>query len=213
MEENLNQALESPEYEGIRVKKCTDGKYRWTYPMNMFKNLTPFYTVLKILGILGGIAFVATYIGPAFHGNFAEIGHDLKYWGIAVLVALAIAFVSYLIVAAMYKGKYIINFTMDENGLCHEQVEFQKKNARVIGGLVGGAGVLTGSPGRVGQGMLVAGHTSLNSDFSKVRSIKPLPKISTIKVNEPLSKNQVYTDPEDFDFVLGFIKDHCPKAQ
>lgn len=211
--EDLDQALESPEYGGIRVKKCTDGKYRWTYPMNMLKNLAPFYTVCKILGILGGIAFVATYIGPAFHGNFAEIGHDLKYWGIAVLVGLAIAFLSYLIVAAMYKGRYIINFTMDENGLCHKQVEYQKKNARVIGGLVAGAGALTGNPVRVGQGMLVAGHTSLTTDFSKVRSIKPVPRLSTIKVNGPLSKNQVYTAPEDFDFVLDFIVNHCPNAK
>jgi len=34
-----------------------------------------------------------------------------------------------------------------------------------------------------------------------------------IKVSEPFSKNQVYCRKEDFDFVLGFIRDHCPKMQ
>ena len=33
---------------------------------------------------------------------------------------------------------------------------------------------------------------------------------TTILVNEPMSKNQVYTAPEDFEFVLNFIKSHCP---
>ena len=61
--------------------------------------------------------------------------------------------------------------------------------------------------------MMVASHTSLSSDFSKVRSIKPKRLWHTIKVNEPFAKNQIYTTKEDFDFVLNFIRQHCPKAR
>jgi hypothetical protein len=32
-------------------------------------------------------------------------------------------------------------------------------------------------------------------------------------VNEPFAKNQVYTTPEDFDFVLKYIREHCPKVK
>lgn len=205
-----NRPMESPEYEGIRVKLCSDGKYHWTVPVNLLKNPTAYFTVCKIFGIIGGIAFLTANIGPAIRGDFAVIGHELKYWGIAVLAFLLISALAYLIVAAVYKGKYVVKFTMDENGILHEQVEAQAKKAKVLGGVVSATGALRGNPMQAGQGALIAAHTSLSSDFSKVRSIKASPRHFTILVNEPMSKNQVYTAPEDFEFVLNFIKSHCP---
>ena len=207
------KTLEHPDYNGPEVRLCTDGKYRWTYPMSMLKNPTVFFTICKIFGILGGIAFLTTYIGPLFRGEFSVIGHELKYWGIAILVFLVIAGLAYLIVAAVYGGKYIVQFTMDEKGILHEQIPEQKKKAQIMGGVVAGAGALAGKPGRVAQGGMIATHTSLSTDFSKVRSIKAFPGRATIKVNEAFNKNQVYTSPEDFDFVLQYIQSHCPQAK
>ena len=85
--------------------------------------------------------------------------------------------------------------------------------AKALGRTVAGAGGLGGSIGRMGQGSMIAAHTSLSSDFSKVRRIKAFPRRKTIKVNEPLAKNQVYTTAEDFNFVLNYIREHCPKAK
>ena len=194
-------------YDGAQVQLCSDGKYHWTCPMDMFKNFSAYFTICKIFGIIGGVAFITAYIGPVFRGDFASVVADLKYWGIAVLVFLLISAVAYLIVAAIYGGKYIVRFTMDENGLLHEQVPQQQKKARAIGGVVGA------NPAQAGQGALIAAHTSLSSDFSKVRSIKAFPRRCFIKVNEPLAGNEVYTRPEDFDFVLNYIRSHCPKAK
>ena len=199
--------------EGPNVRLCSDGKYRWTIPVNMFRHPSAYFTVCKIFGILGGIAFLTAYLGPAIRGDFVTIVYELKYWGIAVLVFLIISALAYLIVAAVYGGKYIVRFTMDENGLLHEQIPAQKKKAQALGGVVGAAGALGGKAIQAGQGALIAAHTSLSSDFSKVRSIKACPRRSSIKVNEPFAKNEVYTAPEDFDFVLDFIKQHCPNAK
>ena len=198
---------------GERVQQCSDGKYRWTYPMNMYRNPSVFLTVCKIFGILGLIAFVAMNIGHVFRGEFDIIAGELKGWGIAILVALVIIGLAYLIVAGMYGGKYIVRFTMDEKGITHEQIPAQKKKARKVGALVAGAGAASGSIGRMGQGMMVAGHTSLSSDFTKVRRIKAYRLWHTIKLNEPFAKNQIYTAPEDFDFVLGYIREHCKRLR
>lgn len=207
------EEVESPDYDGKQVKLCSDGKYHWTYPLNMYKNPTIFLTVCKIFGILGGAMFLLLNFSFIIDGEWDKIFGTLKYWGIAVLVFLAIALLSYLIVAGMYHGKYIVRFTMDEERLLHEQIPAQKKNARIIGGALAGAGVLSGNPGRTGQGVMVASHTSLESTFANVRRIKAYRGLSTIKVNAPFSKNQVYTTREDFDFVLDFIRDRCPKAR
>ena len=208
-----NEALESPNYSDERVRLCTDGKYRWTYPMNMLTNPTVYITVCKIFGGLGAIAFIATYISDIFSGNFANMIEDLKWWGVAILVFLVISAIAYLIVAAQYGGKYIVMFTMDENGIKHEQIPVQKKKGMKLGAVLAGAGALTGSPTRVGQGLLVAAHTSLASDFKVVRSIKAQRRWNTIKVNEPFANNQIYTTKEDFDFVLDYIRSHCPKVK
>lgn len=202
--------MENLDYEGINVRLCADGKYHWTCPLDLLKNPSAYFTVCKIFGILFGIAFLTANVGPALRGEFAVIGAELKYWGIALLVFLVISGVAYLILDALYGGKYVVRFTMDENGILHEQIPAQAKKAKVLGGVVGATGALRGNPLQAGQGALIAAHTSLSSDFSKVRSIKASPRHFTILVNEPMSKNQVYTAPEDFEFVLNFIKSHCP---
>jgi hypothetical protein len=181
--------------------------------MNMLTNPSIYITVCKIFGGIGAVAFIFTYIGAIFRGEFASILDDLKWWGVAILVFLVISGIAYLIVAAQYGWKYIVKFTMDENGIKHEQIPAQKKKARKMGGVLAGAGILTGSIGRTGQGLMVASHTSLSSDFKVVRSIKPKRRWNTIKVNEPFANNQVYTTKEDFDFVLDYIRSHCPKVK
>ena len=181
--------------------------------MNMLTNPSIYVTVCKIFGGIAAFIFIVSYIGPISRGDFSSIFNDLKWWGVGILVFFAISMIAYLIVAAQYGWKYIISFTMDENGIHHEQIPAQKKVAKRIGGVVAGAGVVTGNITRAGQGAMVASHTSLSSDFSKVKSIKAIRRWNTIKVNEPFAKNQIYTTKEDFDFVLNFIREHCPKAK
>ena len=211
--ETLQDTRERMGYKGEQVRLCTDGKYHWTFSMHMLKNPMIYLTVCKIFGIIGGIGFLIAYIGPVLHGQFDVLLKDLKWWGVAVLVFLAISFLAYLIVASMYGWRYTVRFTMDEKGIRHELTPAGVKNAKKVGKAVAGAGVLGGGVSRVGQGMMIAGHTSLSSDFSVVKSVKAYPRFCTIKVNEPFAKNQVYTTPEDFEFVLNYIRDHCPKVQ
>lgn len=212
-----SQELADNKYDGRKVRLCKDGKYRWTYPMSMLKNPVIFFTVFKIIGgILAVILVFAVFLShwkDIKSGNFEVMLYDLRIFGYLMLAFFAITVVAYLIVAAQYGGKYIIRFTMDEEGVLHDQIPAQKRKARKMGKAVAGAGLLTGSPGRVGQGILIANHTSLASDFSVVRSVKPLRRWHTIKVNEPFAKNQVYCDSEDFDFVLNYIREHCPKLK
>ena len=57
-----NGQLESPDYSGKEVRLCTDGKYRWTYPMNMLTNPSIYFTICKIFGGIGAIAFIVTHL-------------------------------------------------------------------------------------------------------------------------------------------------------
>lgn len=212
-----SQALADNDYDGREVRLCKDGKYRWTYPMSMLKNPVLILTVFKVFGgILAALLIFVIFLShwdDITNGNFEVLLKDLRAFGYIMLGCLVITTIAFLIVAAQYGWNYIISFTMDENGLLHDQIPAQKKIARKMGETLAGAGALTISPGQIGQGMLIANHTSQYSNFKNVRSVKPLRKWNTIKVNEPLSKNQVYCDSEDFDFVLNYILEHCPKLK
>ena len=124
-----------------------------------------------------------------------------------------IALIAYAIVAAMYGGKYIVLFEMDEKGVNHCQVTAQAMRARKMGIITAAAGVATGNLTTAGIGATSASRSSLYTSFNKVRSIQCSKHRNLIKVNERFFKNQVYVRDEDFDFVYEYIKSHCPKIK
>ena len=199
-----------PMNEGERVTPNIvlgqDGKYRWIYSMSLFKNPTIFILVWKIFFfvILGIFAFML--IVDAIEGNLdTEVFLNmLKFLGYFMLGMTALVVISFLIYAAIMGGKYIVMFTMDENGINHEQVPSQAKKARKIGEAAVIASLLAGNHGGLSAGM-AASRTSMYSDFSRVHRIKSCPRRHLIKIRQTISNNQVYAAPEDYDFVLDFI--------
>ena len=62
-------ARESVDYVGDRVRLCEDGKYRWTYPLDMLKNPSILFVVYKIFGILLSIPLLISIISAAIDGD------------------------------------------------------------------------------------------------------------------------------------------------
>lgn len=204
--------LESRKYRGERVRLCEDGKYRWTYSLNMYKDPTILLIVLKIFGVLFGIAIAAMILPSLFRGEYATALENLKIMGIVVAVFFCICLLAYLIVAGMYGGHYIVDFTMDDKKLIHRQTPVQAKKARKIAAVTVLSGAASRNIGTMGTGALAA-RTEMSSDFDYVRKVKAYPRRNLIKINERLGHNQAYVPDEDFDFVLGFIKTHCPRLK
>ncbi len=197
-----------------QIELCADGKYRWIYEFNMLKNPTIFFTVLNIFGVIILIQVFFIIIFGFKNGN--SILDSLKTSGSVALVMLGIFFVltllGYLVVAARYNWKYVVLFEMDNEGILHRQLKDQVKKAEALGWITALVGAAAGSLTATGAGILSATKKSSYSTFSAVRSVKPYRWLHVIKVNEPFCLNQVYVD-EDFDFVLDFIRSHCPKVK
>ena len=207
-------------YDNEELKKgvtlCDDGKYRWIYPFNMWTNPTILFLVYKIfLCIFAGVGLLILFLSwdHIAWGDWEKMWDDT--WPFLAFVGFfcVLIFLAYAIVAGMYGGKYTILFTMDENGINHEQIPEQAKKARKLGMLTAGAGAAGGSLSTIGLGISVASRTSMYSDFKSVRSVKAGRWSNVIKIREILSNNQVYVRKEDFDFVFDYIRAHCPKVQ
>ena len=198
--------------QGKRVTEnivlCPDGKYRWVYEFSMLRNPVILLTIVKIFVAIFAVIFLLIAIGPVMDGNTNGLWDEMKILLIFFVFFMGLVCVAYLIVAAQYKWKYMVLFEMDENGIVHLQMPEQFEKAKAVAWLSMASGIATGNIGQVGQGMMIAENDRRISTFQAVRRVKSIRSMHTIKVDQPLSHNQVYADGEDFDFVLNYIKEH-----
>ena len=177
-----------------QIAFCPDGKYRWAYEFNLYRNPTILFVLFKIFGAIIGIGFVI-FLGinlSDMANGYADMEDLIGVVKGAVIFCLfwfALVTVSYYIYAAMQGGKYCVLFEMDDEGVVHKQYEKQVEKAQVVGLINVLAGIATANPVQAGIGIN-----------------------SSVKVNEPLAKNQVYADGADYDFVFSYIASRCPNA-
>ena len=202
------------EYENKEVTLCEDGKYRWVYEMNMITNPTIFLTVFKIffwiILIMWLVFGLFLYVIPGDWDGFLGMSKAALI-GMGIMAVLTLLGV--LVLAAIYGGKYIVLFEMDENEVAHIQVPRQFKKAQALGALTALAGGAAGHLSTAGAGLLAASRNSSTSEFKNVRSVKAHRRLHVIKVNQLLNKNQVYVRDEDFDFVYDWIRSRCPNLK
>ena len=191
------------------IKKCEDGSYRWVYEFDMLKNPVILLTVLKIfLIVLVGmwVVFGIFRIGDeGFVGAFILQAKELLIPA-AILFGLSIA--AYIILACIYGWKYCVLFEMNETQIRHIQMKKQYKKAQALGWLMTMAGAAAGKPGTAGTGLLAAAKNEQATEFRKVKRMRVWKAFHTIKLDGLMNHNQIYAQPEDFDFVLEFISGH-----
>lgn len=211
---------ESVAAEGEKISenifRSSDGKYRWVYEYSMMKNPVILLTVVKVLLISALIVTGFVVLLNLIEGNplFVPLSETektgLTFIGFVILFCIVVA---YLVVAASKGFKYCVLFEMDENGIVHRELPKSYRKTQVLSELVFLFGAAANRPGVAGAGLLAATKNELASEFGKVRRIKSLRAFHTIKLDAPFSHNQVYAEPEDYDFVLNFISGHVPGKQ
>ena len=202
------------EYENKEVKLCEDGKYRWVYEMNMITNPTIFLTVFKIffwiILVMWALFGLILYVFP---GDWEGLLGMSKSALVALGVMAVLTLLGVLVLAAIYGGKYVVLFEMDENEVKHIQLPRQFKKAQATGLLAALAGMASGRPAAAGAGLLAASKNSSTSEFKLVKRVKAHRRLHVIMVNQLFNKNQVYVPDEDFDFVYDYIKSRCVNAK
>ena len=206
-----------------RVTLCPDGKYRWAYEVNLYRNPTILIDLVKAIVYI----FLAMYVFFFIYGwidgwNRIRSLQDLweSLWEMAVpffwmtLFLVAIAVISYYIGARGSGGVYTAQFEMDEKGVLHAQMAKEVKKQQVVNEIAAMAGIAADEPGMVASSILSSTFTAWKSDFPKVRHVIPVRRRDLIKVNELLTKNRIFVDdPEDYEFVLDYIRQRCPRVK
>lgn len=207
------QHSKSGSYVTKNIVLGTDGKYHWSYKFNMLKNPSILFILWKMFfWIFIGI-FIMITLFDVFDGHF-NLDHFLDFGKTFLIFILAMeAFITfgYLIYSLIMGCTYYVMFDMSDQGVTHTQMPKQFKKAQAIGWIAFIAGMAAKKPGVAGAGLLSASKQSMSSDWDKVKSVEIFRRRGVIKVNSLLNYNQVYAEPEDFEFVENFILSHVPE--
>ena len=205
--------MENENYESNlteRVQLCPDGKYRWNYELNLKKNLSIFIDLIKVMGFIFGVMWLITVLVGILKRGFDRdvFLMDTKAFFWIFVFMFFLCLISYLVVIRVNRGFYHLMFIMDEEGIVHCQRAETAKRGREVG-LVA---VMTDTDNI--PAAIAASQTMWKSSFQKVRKVKVKRRRNLIKVNEILTKNRIYVEnPEDYEFVLRYISERCPKAK
>ena len=194
------------------IKKGDDGTYRWVYEFNMLKNPMILLGVQKIfLFILVGMWVVFGLFRIGRDGLVGAFVAQTKELLVPAAVLFVLSILGYILLACIYGWKYCVLFEMNETGIRHIQMKKQYKKAQALGWLTAMMGVITGKPGIVGTGLLAATKNEQATEFRIVKRMSAFRAFHTIKLDGLLNHNQIYVQPEDYDFVLDYISSRIPK--
>lgn len=195
-----------------RIQRCPDGKYRWSYEVNLWKNPSILLDLTKVFGIiLVGIWFLCVILVPLFKGHLRwHRVVDASTGFLWVVLAVAVlCLIGYVISGFVSGGRYAAYFVMDEETITHQQMKKEVERAQLIAAINMMADDDMGS-----AALLAAAQSPFITPFKKVRKIKALRHRHLIKVDELLTKNRIFVEnPEDYEFVLRYLYERCPQAK
>ncbi|NLV98678.1 MAG: hypothetical protein GX034_02665 [Clostridiaceae bacterium] len=137
-------------------------KLEWQISVPIFRNTV----ILKQLGLAIGIPFglvVLVIVLASGKSVYAIYGLSL----IALLFLL-----TWLLLMVVYRGRYELEFIMDEGGVtCRTQTKQAGKN-RIINGLTIALGLLSGKATTVGSGMLAQSKQEVFLPWKRISKVK-----------------------------------------
>ncbi len=187
-----------------------DGTYDWIYCLRMFQNLSMFKFVMKIMIFM----FAAiTVIMLVLTGGSGDVLWLLGILGLCFAAVILIVLFSFWLVDKLFKGRYMLIYEMNEQGLTFSQTTDQAQITRTIAATSAAVNAAGGNAGGVIAGTgLALSPNSYHADFSKVRSVKGRKSDHLIWVNTFLQYLMVYVPDDAYDFVWTYITERCVNA-
>ena len=200
---------------GSQLNAGADGGYTWRYDFPMLQKPDMIVSILMTLLLISSGLYVFLLIISFVYGNMKDMEDFRKLTLVVLAVAaglLLLGVLAYLLLAAVYKGRFEYVYLMDRDGLCQTQTDRQLKANRTMGLLASAGGVSSGSLAATSAGLTAASRASVRLAFTKVKKIRPDRKRNYIDLRQTIQSMKVYAGDADFEFVKDFIIRSCPTA-
>lgn len=172
-------------------------KIEWKTSVSIFKDKT----ILKQLGIAIGIPFgVVAIVIAVTSGKSIYTFYSLGLIG-------TLMFLTWLLIMLVYRGKYEVEFVIDDKGiLCRTQSKQMKKN-RVINILTMVLGLISKNPTATGVGMMAESRQEVFLRWNRITKVKYIPKNYNILLRGGWTENiSIFCTKDNYSEVEQEIK-------
>ncbi len=196
------------------IRYCADGKYRWTYDMNLWKDFSSVWEMVRLFFIMALITWLLLFLtGIGNHGVAGALRQSAVEAGVLFGIFTALTLIAYPCYSLLMGGRYSILFEMDDKELCHTRMEKQVVHEELVDWLDTINEYLKSDVIGTALDVRTAASTAMISEFEYVKRIKIDTKESRMTLSGIVTRNKVYTAPEDMQFVCRWIREHCPNAR
>lgn len=197
----------------MRMDEKNINKHSWQYEIDLLRDISIIMTVWKIFSLCASFPTIVVMLAELFDGSSIILVFwiPLKIYAVVWGISTALLFISYyLVFVPMHRGKYRIIFKMDHKGISHIVAKNQMKKARKVALLGILVGIFSRSPMVAGSSIISGTRNSMYTSFDGVTKIVLYRKKNKIKlVEDHIARNIIYTAPEDFEAVSGYIIGRC----
>lgn len=186
-------------------------EHRWMVDVDLWRDTLIPLTVLKVIAVAAAFPALVLLVVELFDGDPARgLRAALQVYGIAAGVLLALFVVAYPIFVLVKGGRHSVLFEMDATHLRH--IEMPRSADRSA--LLAWVGVLAGLAARdatvMGGNVLALARREMVTRFADVRKVVVEPRRHVVRlVARDMTRNVVYTHPEDFEVVRDEILERC----
>ena len=184
---------------------------QWEYEYDLFKNRHMLYLLLRVFGIVLAGVFVILLILLSGNGEFMEKSFPTFLLcclgGIALILGLTCLI--YFLIARAKKGRNSLCFEMTPQQIRRIMTEEQIKRDRTMGVINDIAGFLGTGPNARNAANIATQLETGNyriCEFSKVTSVKYLPRYDMIRLRDPDKTFEVYAEKDEYETVKQRIR-------
>lgn len=179
-------------------------KIEWRNSVPILRNKV----ILKQLGLAIGIPFGLLIV---FLLSISSKSSG-AFYGVVLIVALL--FLTWLFIMAVYGGKYDVQFMLDDKGaLCWTQAQQAKKN-KIINSLTVVLGLFSGKPTVAGAGMLAQARQKTFMPWAQITKVQYRPRQNTIILRGGWTDNMaLFCTAENYSLVEKCVKYRTQKIQ
>ncbi|HUX96138.1 MAG TPA: hypothetical protein VMV47_10430 [Bacteroidales bacterium] len=166
-------------------------KIEWSIKVPIFRNTI----ILKQLGFAIGIPF----------GILIFIMIIAKaYYALILIAALFLG--TYLLILAIWGGKYYAGFELDRSGIRNFTMKDHAKKSLIINSLAVIGGLFSGKPTIAGAGILAQSRQDLVIKWRSIRKVKFYPRSQTVMIKAGFGENiALFCNDTNYAYVESFI--------
>lgn len=181
-----------------------EDKIQWEIKVPIFKNSI----ILKQLGIAIGIPF-----GILIFALLLLTKRDI-YTLYAVGMVVGLLLITWLFIMIIYRGKYEVEFFLNNKGVLSRTQKGQLKKNKLINGLTLFLSLFSKQPAVAGASILADSRQEIFIPWKRVRSVIYKPKARTIILKGGFTENiALFCDVDNYQKIEQFILDKTTSSQ